>query len=161
MTKIGYQAFCEALSLKNVEIPAGVNYIGAFAFENTAIEKVTIPAGVTDILNATFSGCASLADVTFISEAPPTVDKSAFEGIAQPCTGHCPEDTEELYQSTPGLEGITFKKASGISTPEIDANESVMLYDMSGRRVAPASYYGPAISIRTKDGHRICRKVMR
>lgn len=160
LTTIGSQAFSCAMALKEAEIPSNVTYIGSLAFEETSLRSVTIPAGITDLFSGTFQNCASLADVTFCSQVPPTVSSSAFSGIAQPCTGHCPAGTEDAYSNTPGLENIDFQ-TSGIQTIDPTIGQVESLYDMTGKAVDAASYRGPAILI-IREGNQVrASKVVR
>lgn len=60
----------------------GVEYIGAGAFEGTAISSITFPSTLTDIYDIDFKGCMNLEQVIFTGNAPtvhkePSADKSA------------------------------------------------------------------------------------
>ncbi len=146
LTSIGSQAFSCAMALKNVSIPESVTYIGSLAFEETSLESVTIPAGVKELYSYTFKDCSALCDVTFLSDVPPTVAESAFLGIANPCIGHCPAGTENLYQNTPGLENIIFG-VSAIDTIGATSERNESFYDLTGQPVDPSNYKGTLIRI--------------
>lgn len=53
--KIGYGSFWNAVNLVNFEIPSSVTEIGGYAFYNTGISRVTIPASVQKIGDRAFS----------------------------------------------------------------------------------------------------------
>jgi uncharacterized repeat protein (TIGR02543 family) len=65
LTTIGQYAFLNT-SLTNITIPAGVTSIGGAAFSGcTSLTNITIPASVTHIGDEVFLGCTNLATVTF------------------------------------------------------------------------------------------------
>ena len=58
-------------------LPAGLTYLGAHSFENTAIREVTIPRGVTESLTAMFSGCTKLEKVA-LHDALGNIEEEMF-----------------------------------------------------------------------------------
>lgn len=80
VTTIGYQAFYNCSSLKNITIPNSVTWIGGYAFDNcTSLTSVTIPNSVTSIVFAVFASCTSLTSVT-IPDSVTTIGDYAFSG---------------------------------------------------------------------------------
>ncbi len=88
--EIGYYAFANCSELSTVTFGSavaisyifGVEYIGAGAFEGTAISSITFPATLTDIYDIDFKECMNLESVIFVGNAPyvhhvPSDDKSA------------------------------------------------------------------------------------
>lgn len=88
--EIGYYAFANCAELSTVTFGSavaisyifGVEYIGAGAFEGTAISSITFPATLTDIYDIDFKECMNLESVIFEGNAPsvhhvPSDDKSA------------------------------------------------------------------------------------
>jgi hypothetical protein len=65
-----------------VIIPSGVRTIGDFAFVGSAIISVTIPDSVTTIEGYAFYVSSDLVSVTFLGNAPLTVEDDAFSLIA-------------------------------------------------------------------------------
>lgn len=65
-------------SIKNVVLPAGITYIGAYAFEWSSISSITIPEGVTEIGKYAFCNCESLTTVK-IADSVVTIGEGAFE----------------------------------------------------------------------------------
>lgn len=60
VTKIGYSAFYNCISLKEITIPDSVTSIGDSAFDGcTSLESITIPDSVTKISGYAFNGCTS------------------------------------------------------------------------------------------------------
>ena len=76
---IAEYAFSGLSSLKKINIPDTVKYIGSGAFSYTGISEVVIPEGVKKISNYLFSGCTNLSKVT-IPDSVTYIGYSAFEG---------------------------------------------------------------------------------
>ena len=62
---VSCNAFTDLYSLKNIEIPDTVKYIGSYAFAYTDISEIVIPDGVEAINDGVFQGCEYLEKVTF------------------------------------------------------------------------------------------------
>lgn len=69
LTTIGDSAFSGLPKLTAVELPDTVKSIGASAFEDTKLNSIAIPAGVTAIGDNVFSGCEDLKKVEFAEES--------------------------------------------------------------------------------------------
>ncbi len=67
LVSINGYTFQNCPNLKNIEIPASVTLIGTSAFQNSGIESVTIPKGVTTLLKNVFEGCSKLTDIQVAS----------------------------------------------------------------------------------------------
>ncbi len=64
---IGYNAFCNATSLENINIPEGCEFIAQLAFMNTKIEEIYIPASIEYIMSSAFAYC-NLKNITISDE---------------------------------------------------------------------------------------------
>lgn len=102
-----------------VEIPAGITEISAYAFENqSSITKVILPASLASIGERAFGGCWSLQEVAFkdLSEdaADLTIGKQAFWYCPNLHTVHFPDSKLTLGQSVfwrnYGLKNVTLSK---------------------------------------------------
>jgi hypothetical protein len=104
VTSLGTSAFDDIFTLSSVTISNSLGSIPAFAFFKSAITSLTIPNSVTSIGNGAFrdnlsltsvtignsvttidrafDGNTLLASVTFLGNAPGTVNANAFSGIA-------------------------------------------------------------------------------
>lgn len=77
-TKVIYHgAFKDNVYLSSVVIPHGVASIGAYAFNHTSLESITIPDSVTSIDNGAFQYCLGLSNVT-LSDSVTTIGLDAF-----------------------------------------------------------------------------------
>ncbi len=64
-TKVGSYAFYQYTPLTSVTLPDGVSFILNYAFYGcTGLTSITIPSGVTSIANYVFAGCTGLASIT-------------------------------------------------------------------------------------------------
>ncbi|MBQ6018379.1 MAG: leucine-rich repeat protein [Clostridiales bacterium] len=91
ITSIPNYAFVGCTSLKTVNIPDTVTYIGISAFTESSIESVVIPGSVKEIGDYAFYGCYNLSSAT-IGKGVETIGEQAFfeckklESIAIPGT---------------------------------------------------------------------------
>jgi hypothetical protein len=78
VTTIANFAFQNCSTLSAISIPDSVTTIDLYAFSGTSISAVTIPAGVSKILDSAFSECSKLTAVTFKGVTPPEIANSVF-----------------------------------------------------------------------------------
>ena len=69
--RIGTGAFCKCSALSSIIGMEGVDTIGQYAFQDTALTAFTIPAGVTKVDPLAFFGCKKLTSVK-VAEGNPT-----------------------------------------------------------------------------------------
>lgn len=94
LTSLGNFIFYQCTSLDFVDLTGceGLTFIPMFSFLGcTALREVVFPPTLTIIDINAFGGCTSLAKLTFLGDAAPKVDKSAFEGVPQTGTLIYPE----------------------------------------------------------------------
>ena len=79
VTRIGYKAFEECKSLKNVTIPNNVTTIDIEAFSNCEnLTSIVLPDSLTKIEYGAFSGCSSLTSI-YIPDSVTSICSIAFE----------------------------------------------------------------------------------
>lgn len=59
-----YGAFANCTKLYSVRLPSTITSIGAYAFYNSGIEKISLPTSVTNLYQSCFNGCDKLEEVT-------------------------------------------------------------------------------------------------
>ena len=65
-TKAADSAFAKATALERIVLPEGLTQLNAYTFQNcTALEEVLLPASLTNIGNYAFDGCTKLVNVNF------------------------------------------------------------------------------------------------
>ena len=99
VTEIGFDAFCNCLSLTAITIPNSVIKIGSSAFERcSSLTSVTIPNSVTKIDNSTFSGCSSLTSVT-IGNSVTEIGQNAFRDCSSLTSVTIPNSVTKIGDS--------------------------------------------------------------
>ena len=117
VTKLGFAGnsftgvFQDCVALKNVKLPANINYIGHRTFYNcSSLEKIDISAAVRRLYKSAFSGCSSLTGVE-LPECLEYIGQEAFKG--------CSEDFKSItvngYVSYVGLYALGYSEAGKIS----------------------------------------------
>ena len=81
VTYIAEDAFYQCTNLEAVEIPEGVVGIGAWAFSETNLKKVSIPASVKTIGREAFCCCRNLTEVELLNGVK-EIGKAAFAETA-------------------------------------------------------------------------------
>lgn len=71
--------FCK--SLKTINLPKSVTYIGNYALEGTGLSSIVLPVGVTEIGSYAFQDCAELKEIK-LNEGLQIVYGGAFRGTA-------------------------------------------------------------------------------
>ncbi len=74
---IGDSAFENCTSLKSAVFSHNLSHLGTNVYKNTAIEKVTVPSGITVIPAKLFEDCKKLTEVTFEGKVT-EIQKDAF-----------------------------------------------------------------------------------
>ena len=90
LQSIGASAFSQS-GLASVSIPSSVTTIGASAFFETALTTVTVPASVTSLGASVFSGCAQLTSAT-ISADIDALPNTTFSGCTSLTTVNSTEE---------------------------------------------------------------------
>ena len=101
ITNIGYRAFADCISLKEVSIPTNVKCIGAQAFDGcTKLEKISFCDSGVEIATSAFKNCAIKTVV--LGELYHGVDFSLFDNIKS-LQEYIVEDSNDMYSSAHGL----------------------------------------------------------
>ncbi|MFC2608496.1 MAG: leucine-rich repeat domain-containing protein, partial [Peptidiphaga gingivicola] len=77
LVKVGESAFSGTGALKEIVLPRSVTHLGKVAFYDSGIEKVALPAGLTEIPERAFMKAGHLMDVT-VSDNVTKIDFRAF-----------------------------------------------------------------------------------
>ncbi len=98
-----------------------LNYIAEYAFENSAIEEIVIPAAVQKINSATFRNAKNLKSVTF-NEGLTYIGASAFEGCTSLENVTLPNTLHDIANSAFKNAGIkVLKTGDGLAKINSDA----------------------------------------
>lgn len=100
VTSIGFNAFSELNSLREITLPSSVTVIRSGAFSGcTNLAKVNIPEGVTSIEGSAFSECKSLSEITIPSSVT-SIGEYAFSGCTNLAEVNIPEGVTSIGDYT-------------------------------------------------------------
>ena len=102
VTGIGYQAFKNCSGLTAVTIPEGVTMLLNESFAGcTSLTSITLPSTLTSIYNNAFTGCTNLTSITSMNGNPRTFNSNNFDASTYAnATLKVPQGSKSLYQST-------------------------------------------------------------
>ena len=102
VTGIGYQAFKNCTSLTGVTIPEGVSMMLNESFAGcTSLTKITLPSTMYSIYNNAFTGCTGLTSITCLSETARSFNANNFDtSTYSNATLYVPQGSKSSYQST-------------------------------------------------------------
>ena len=102
VTGIGYQAFKNCTSLTGVTIPEGVSMLLNESFAGcTSLTKITLPSTMYSIYNNAFTGCTGLTSITCLSETARSFNANNFDtSTYSNATLYVPQGSKSSYQST-------------------------------------------------------------
>lgn len=141
---ISAKAFSENDRLTSVTMPAGIAYIGDFAFEGcTALKKIVFPGRPVKFGEGVFFRCANIKDITLGTDWT-MVDLKAFRWS---------EGLERIYIPAKLTSIRNMKSLKGLRTIEVDANNPAfssidgILYSKDGKILygCPRAYEGQVV----------------
>ena len=91
-------AFSNNTYIESIVFPDGITEIVSSAFSNcTNLESIVIPSTVTTIGGDAFSGCTSLMSVTCKATTPPSLNDS-FASVPEECVAYVPAESISAYE---------------------------------------------------------------
>jgi hypothetical protein len=93
VTRLGYLAFFLAGNLQSVTFPIGFQSLSTGAFADSGLVSITVPEGVTDLPDGTFSGASFLTRVS-LPTGLTTIGDSAFESATSISSISIPSSVE-------------------------------------------------------------------
>ena len=112
-TKIRDNIYNSVTTLKTIEMPDNISYIGSYAFyECTNLALTSLPEGLTSIGSNAFNSCTNLA-LTSLPEGLTSIGNSVFEGCKNLAHMSLPESLTRIngnaFYNCTGLTSIIFK----------------------------------------------------
>ena len=109
VTEIGKGAFSVCLSLQEIELGSGLRCIESYAFDESALRSVTIPAGVEFIDDYAFA-CDYLTEIVFLGSAPESGGYRVFNNVEAVAyyPAEDPSWTETAKEELAGAGDITW-----------------------------------------------------
>ena len=113
--ELGASAFRYCESLKTVKLGESLEAIPSYAFGDSGLENITIPASVKVINSYAFNGCSDLVAVNFAQEsALRTIEKNAFEnsGITSFCIpANVASIGDYAFKECKALQNVTIEES--------------------------------------------------
>jgi len=102
VTGIGYQAFKNSTGLTAVTIPEGVTMLLNESFAGcTSLTSITLPSTMMSIYNNAFVGCTNLTSITCMRETARSFNANNFDASTYAnATLYVPQGSKSSYQST-------------------------------------------------------------
>lgn len=95
--------FYNCVSLRYISLPSGITEIMQAAFYNcVSLQTITIPALVTNIGNNAFNGCATLTEIHVLPTTPPTLGTNVFGSISSNYIIYVPVGYGDTYKAAAG-----------------------------------------------------------
>ena len=116
-------AFSGCTALASINIPASLTSIKAYAFQNTGLTSIIIPAGVASIPASTFSGCTALTEVILMRPDSMTelANVNAFTNCEALQSIWVPQDLMDTYQAAANWSTLEEKIKNGAERePPVD-----------------------------------------
>lgn len=107
LERIEFEAFSRCTQLKDVALPSTLKYIGKRTFSGCAISEIDLPAGITIIPEAAFSGCINLSKFSMHSGVR-EIGRSAFLGCTMLTNLEIPNTVTKIGDEA--FKGIAFKR---------------------------------------------------
>lgn len=120
LEKIGFQAFNNT-ALENVSLPNTLISIGNLAFGGTQLKKIIIPNSVQTIGNGAFEDCFSLKEVT-LSNAMTDIPRNMFNSCKSLETIIIPNSIKRIH-------GAAFLRCSGLKSIKVQSATPPLLSD--------------------------------
>lgn len=136
LTKIGVCAFKNCKKLKSITFPDSVTSIGAYAFEGSGLESITVTNGVTSIYGGEFIGCTELTSV-IIQDGVTSLGDLMFRDCSKLTSIVIPDSVTEIGVST-------FKNCSSLSAVYYGGTKS----DWNG--ISISNVYNEALTSATR-----------
>ena len=114
--------------------------IGDGTFEGcSSLKELTLGKGLKKIAAGAFTGCTALEKITIYATQPPATDGYIFsDATYENATLYVPQGSISKYQVMTGWSGFynIIEMESGIENTELTHQNSPLIYDLHGRRVA-------------------------
>ena len=95
---------CTLLDLSRV---AGVIQVPSYAFDNTNLEAVYLPATIESIGTQAFYGCKQLTSMVIYAITPPSLGSNVFTNVPDGLVVYVPASAISLYQDATGWKNFT------------------------------------------------------
>ncbi|MBQ9820984.1 MAG: chitobiase/beta-hexosaminidase C-terminal domain-containing protein, partial [Muribaculaceae bacterium] len=95
---------CTLLDLSRV---TGITEVPSYAFDNTNLESVYLPATIERIGARAFYGCSRLSSLTIYAMTPPTLESNVFTNVPEGLVVYVPAAALAQYQEAEGWKNFT------------------------------------------------------
>ena len=107
--QIGVWAFSDSKILEQIVLPNTVKRIGAYAFYNSSINSINIPASVEEIGERAFFNCRNISKVFIESDMPPILGNEAFFKANKSLTVYIPRGSLNAFKTAKNWNKLNFQ----------------------------------------------------
>ena len=113
-----------ACALLDLSRATGVTQIPWYAFDNTKLESIYLPATIENIGTQAFYGCKQLTSMIIYAMSPPSLGSNVFTNVPEGLVVYVPASAISLYQDAAGWKNFTILpiqediRSISISLPE-------------------------------------------
>lgn len=111
--------------LLSITLPTGLTAIGGYAFANTGITSIILPATINSLGQKIFTG-TSLEKIQVLNTTPIIIDNKTFENISQNCILIVPNGSVTAYQLAPVWNQFYNIIDVATSNQSLEANRTVV-----------------------------------
>ncbi len=141
MLGLSWANFSNNTSLETITLPEGITKIGNSSFSKCAsLKSVILPSSLTEVAKNSFTGCTALTEITFSGDATISYDSSATDK-----SGVIANQSDNAFINCTALTTINAPIGSGphafALTFGFETSHCTELYDESGNHLCTMTYY--------------------
>lgn len=124
LASVDIYAFYKTTALSSISLPQGVAEIADYAFQQSGLQGMTLPSGLTSVGHNAFNSCPNLTEVVFTEgDGALTIHQAAFSSNSKLRRVVFPSNVSSIYEDA--VEGCALTEAVFLAGGNISFGESV------------------------------------